>query len=47
MLYLIKSGEYIIGAKATLVKDYFVCTETKVGGKKGYRLESRIFNFTM
>ena len=37
----------LIGAKATLVKDYFVCTETKVGGKKGYRLESRIFNFTM
>ena len=37
----------IIGAKATLVKDYFNCTETKVAGKKGYRLESRIFNFTM
>ena len=37
----------LIGAKATLVKDYFICTETKVGGKKGYRLESRIFNFTL
>ena len=37
----------IIGAKATLVKDYFNCTETKVAGKKGYRLENRIFNFTM
>lgn len=37
----------IIGAKATLVKDYFICTETKVGGKKGYRLESRLFNFTI
>lgn len=37
----------LIGAKATLVKDYFNCTETKVAGKKGYRLESRIFNFTM
>ena len=37
----------IIGTKATLVKDYFVCTETKVGGKKGYRLESKLFNFTL
>lgn len=37
----------IIGAKATLVKDYFNCTETKVNGKKGYRLDSRIFNFTI
>lgn len=37
----------IIGAKATLVKDYFNCTETKVDGKKGYRLESRLFNFTI
>ena len=33
----------IIGTKATLVKDYFKCTETKVDGKKGYRLESRLF----
>ena len=30
----------IIGAKATLVKDYFNCTETKVDGKNGYRLKS-------
>ena len=37
----------IIGTKATLVKDYFVCTETKVGGKKGYRLESKLFNYTL
>lgn len=37
----------IIGAKATLVKDYFNCTETKVDGKKGYRLDSRTFNFTI
>lgn len=37
----------IIGAKATLVKDYFNCTETKVDGKKGYRLDSRMFNFTI
>lgn len=37
----------LIGAKATLVKDYFNCTETKVGGKKGYRLESRIFDYSM
>ena len=32
----------IIGAKATLVKDYFNCTETKVDGKNGYRLENKI-----
>ena len=30
----------LIGAKATLVKDYFNCTETKVDGKNGYRLKS-------
>lgn len=37
----------LIGAKATLVKDYFNCIETKVRGRKGYRLESRIFDYSM
>ena len=35
----------ILGVKATTIKDYFEYTETKVNGKKGYRLESRKFQF--
>lgn len=35
----------IIGAKATTIKDYFTYTETRLNGKKGYRLESRTFKF--
>lgn len=33
----------ILGVKATTIKDYFEYTETKVNGKKGYRLQSRKF----
>lgn len=35
----------LLGVKATTIKDYFECVETKVNGKKGYRLETRKFKF--
>lgn len=37
----------LIGAKATLVEDYFNVVKTKVGGKAGYRLESRKFDYSL
>lgn len=37
----------IIGVKATTIKDYFECVETKVDGKKGYRLKSRKFQIVL
>ena len=37
----------ILGVKATTIKEYFECKETKVDGKKGYRLESRKFSISI
>lgn len=37
----------ILGVKATTIKDYFECVETKVDGKKGYRLKSRKFQIVL
>lgn len=37
----------LIGAKATTIEEYFDYDETKVGGKNGYRLNSRKFKFTI
>lgn len=33
----------ITGMKSTIITEYFECTETKVDGKNGYRLESKKF----
>ena len=37
----------ILGVKATTIREYFKCKETKVDGKKGYRLESRKFSISI
>lgn len=37
----------VLGVKATTIKEYFDLKETKVGGKNGYRLNSRKFSISI